>query len=261
MANSMAPEPLGAGQQLLREIQMSLHALVERLAQQHDAATALSYLAVRAERISASARRLVSESGNADQEARVVSDVEAFAADLGRTVALAKQDSAAGKAVAEAVLKHAGILKSLEREMDDLDVAAIRARLRPLAVAMANVPAMQQAGQQRKAELLALAERAEQISKMAASLGLARPEARRAIIMKLSHSILSLADDIAAAALAIGSVVPAQALEVGKAYTAMVREQKGGDLVDKINEVASTFGIEPRPAGRAMEWERPGRYR
>ena len=248
--------PNAPGRKLLAEISAALDALARRLAQQQRAAAGVAGLAVRAEEIAASARRLAYGVVTDASEAQFVAELEGFAADLRRSVDLASQDALTGKAVAKALLQHAETIDALGREVDSLDVSAIRARLRPLAVTLAEIPSTQQAGESRKAELLALAGRADQASATAASIAEARPGARRDMMLEVARTVATLAEDVATAAVAFGqdAEMAARAAEAmtGRAHRISTGEDdKASDAIGAVVRALNTEA--PRPAG-AMDW-------
>ncbi|MBP0463059.1 hypothetical protein J5Y09_03980 [Roseomonas sp. PWR1] len=240
----------------MSEVSAALDALARRLAQQQQAAVAVCGLAVRAEEIAASARRLAYGAGGGAAEADFIGELEEFSADLRRAVDLAAQDALTGKAVAKALLQHVTTIDTLARDVDSLDVATVRARLRPLAVTLAEIPATQQASDTRKAELLALAERAEDASAKAVSIAKARPGARRDMMLEVARSVATLAEDVAVAAVAFGkdADMAAKAAEVMMGRTQMTKPAPENKAADTIGAVVRALNGEPVAPGERIDW-------
>jgi hypothetical protein len=253
--------PNTAGRQLLTEVSSALDALARRLAQQRQAAVAVCGLALRAEEIAAAARRLAYGAGGGATEAEFVAELGQFSADLRCAVDLAAQDALTGKAVAKALLQHVGTIDTLARDVDALDVTAVRARLRPLAVTLAEIPATQQATEARKAELLALAERAEQASAKAVSIAKARPGARRDTMLEVARSVASLAEDVAMAAIAFGqdADLAAEAAEAMIGRTRISDVAGASKPTDTIGAVVRALNGEATRPEERLDWgSRPG---
>lgn len=241
-----------AGRKMLAEIGAALEALAQRLVQQQKAAVGVASIAVRAEAIAATARRLAYGTGCTDAEAAFARDLEEFSADLRQSVELAAKDALTGRAVASALLQHGAAVDELARMVDSLDLPAIKARLRPLAVTLAEIPGMQRAGEARKAELLALAERADLAATAAAALSTARPSERREIMLDVAHQAATLAADIAEAAVAFGQDADLAA----RAAEAMTGRARNGALgrSDMIGTVVHAVGAEPSQPTPRMAW-------
>lgn len=244
------------GRKLLTEVSAALDALARRLAQQQQAAVAVCGLAVRAEEIAASARRLAYGAGGGTAEAEFIAELEVFSADLRHAVDTAAQDALTGKAVAKALLQHVGTIDTLARDVDSLDVATVRARLRPLAVTLAEIPATQQASDARKAELLALAERAEDASAKAVSIAKARPGARRDMMLDVARSVATLAEDVAVAAVAFGrdADMAAKAAEAMIGRAQADKPAGSSKTADTIGTVVRALNGEPVSPGERIDW-------
>jgi hypothetical protein len=241
-----------AGRKMLADISGALDALAQRLVQQQQAAAGVASLAVRAEAIAASARRLAYGTGGDDAEAAFAAELDAFSVDLRQSIELAAKDALTGKAVAAALLEHAATIDDLARMVDTLEVPAIKARLRPLAVTLAEMPATQRAGETRKAELLALAERADLASATAAALASARPSERREILLDVAHVAATLAADVAKAAVAFGQDADLAA-RAAEAMTGRARRGASG-ATDMIGAVVRSVGTDAPVPARGMAW-------
>jgi hypothetical protein len=237
---------------MLADISGALDALAQRLVQQQQAAAGVASLAVRAEAIAANARLLAYGPGGDDAEAAFAAELDAFSADLRQSIELAAKDALTGKAVAAALLQHAATVDDLARMVDSLDVSAIKHRLRPLAVTLAELPATQRAGEARKAELLALAERADLASATAAALATARPSERREIMLEVAHQASVLAADVAGAAVAFGQDAD-MAARAAEAMTGRARRGAAGQT-DMIGAVVRSVGVDPPASPRGMAW-------
>lgn len=248
--------PNTAGRTLLAGISTALDSLAQRLAQQQQAASEVASLAARAEGIAASARRLAYGAGSDEAEAAFAAELDAFATELRCSIDLAAKDALTGRAVASALLQHAATIDELARSVDSLDFAAIRARLRPLAVTLAELPASQRAGEARKAELLALAERAEKASATAAAIATARPAVRREIMLDVAHQAATLAADVASAAVAFGQDADLAA-RAAATMTGQARRGAAGEAQrppDAIGAVVRALHTEAPAPGPRMAW-------
>lgn len=252
-AGQVAPAN-AAGRKMLADISGALDSLAQRLMQQQQAAAGVASLAVRAEAIAASARRLAYGPGCDESEAAFAAELEAFSADLRRAIEFAAKDALTGKAVAAALLQHAATIDELARMVDTLEVPTIKARLRPLAITLAELPATQAAGEARKAEMLALAERADLAARTAAALATSRPHERREIMLEVAHKTAILAADVASAAVAFGQDADLAA-RAAEAMTGRARRGAGGQT-DLIGSVVRAVGADPAEPGRTMPWPR-----
>jgi hypothetical protein len=241
-----------AGRKMLADIGAALDALAQRLAQQQKAAAGVAGIAVRAEEIASAARRLAYGAGSTEAEAAFAKELEEFSADLRQSVELAAKDALTGRAVAAALLQHGAAVDELARMVDTLDLPTIKARLRPLAVTLAELPATQRAGANRKTELLALAERADLAASAAAALSDARPSQRREIMLDIAHQTATLATDIADAAVAFGQ----DADMAARAAAAMTGRARHGALgrSDMIGTVVHAVGADAAGPGPRMPW-------
>ena len=166
---------------------------------------------------------------------------------------MATQDALTGKAVARALLEHTDTIDLLAREVDTLDLPAMRARLRPLAVTLAEIPARQRADQSRKAELGNLAERASKASRTAAEIAKARPGLRRDKLLDVAQSVASLAEDVATAAIAFGqdADLAARAATAMKGRTQSISADPNADAIGTV--VRALHTDPPRPM-EVVDW-------
>lgn len=247
------------GRAIIAEISFALEVLSKKLAQQQRAAACVVGVAVRAEEIARNARRLAFDGGSRGEdtcETNLVVELEGFAADLRHAVDAACRDALMGAEVAKALLSHSDIITKLAREVDSLEVSTIRAQLRPLSLTLSEMPATQRAGEQRKAELLTLAERAEQAATTAASIAKARPGARREMIVGLARSLVVLSEEISTAAIAFGqdAELAARAAETMASRARRIAEGERAGPDDTIGSVVQAInGPKQRLAGE-MDW-------
>ena len=183
---------------MLRQLAGALGALGDKLRVQQDAAVDVCSLGVRAEEIARAARTLAFERRQ-DTEAPLAAlsaEIAALASEMQATAERAEQDSLMGRAVADALNRHAGDLDALaELGEQATDMAAIRARLRPLAVTLQEVPQRMQAGKAQGAELGALAERSRLVAAQAAALQERSVPGRQEKLIQLSRGLGQLAED------------------------------------------------------------------
>ncbi len=254
-----------AGRRILSEVADALEALLRRLSTQQQAAAAIGHLATVAEEIAGSAKLLGYGLGAMGGEALLGARLEDFSAALGRTIEAAAQDALAGKKVAQALLEHAATVEALAAEVDAIDVAEIRARLRPLSTTIEEVPATQRACAARRAELDKLSERARQLAVQAVEIAKSRPGSRRDMVMELARAVAGLAKDIAQAAAAFGADSDAAAkaaLELLETARQGGRGARGGTERARAAPIVQKTGLlgvlnrGEAPKRREMEWKR-----
>lgn len=260
-----AVETNEAGRRVLSEVADALEALLRRLATQQQAAAAIGHLATIAEEIAGSAKLLGYGLGAMGGEALLGARLEDFSAALGRTIEAAAQDALAGKKVAQALLDHAATVEALAAEVDAIDVAEIRARLRPLSATIEEVPATQRASAARRAELDKLSERARALAVQAVEIAKSRPGSRREMVMELARAVAGLAKDIAQAATAFGEDAEAAAkaarelLETarqgGRGARGAPERARAGPIVQKTG-LLGVLNRGEAPKRREMEWKR-----
>lgn len=128
---------------ILAGLSHALANLSERMRSQGTAATKITLLAVRAEKIAQRSWDLNSSQNRhfqRDSEA-LIAEVKAFAREATSAAKLAGEEALLGREVANAIAAHSQDIAQLARDIDVLpDASAVRARLRPLSVTLSTLP-------------------------------------------------------------------------------------------------------------------------
>ena len=117
--------------------------LSERMRSQGNAATKITLLAVRAEKIAQRSWDLNSTSTKHFQRDSqvLIQEVKAFAREAAEAAKHAGEEALLGREVANAIAGHSADVAQLAREIDQLpDASAVRARLRPLSATLSTLP-------------------------------------------------------------------------------------------------------------------------
>jgi hypothetical protein len=132
-----------AKRQVLANLSTALTALSDRMRSQTDAASQVTVLAVRAEKIAQRSWDLNSSSNQnyqRDSQA-LISEVKALAKEAADSAVRAGAEALLGREVANAIAAHSADIAKLALEIDILpDSSAVQARLRPLSMTLSSLP-------------------------------------------------------------------------------------------------------------------------
>lgn len=128
---------------ILLGLSAALGSLSDRMRSQGNAATKITLLAVRAEKIAQRSwdlNRTQTKHLQRDTDA-LVAEVKAFAKEASEAAKHAGQEALLGREVANAIASHSEDIALLARDLNTLpDGSAVRARLRPLAMTLSTLP-------------------------------------------------------------------------------------------------------------------------
>lgn len=274
------PEPVPAPsprQAMLARLAGALTALGEKMRVQQQAAVDVCAMGIRAEEIARTARDLAFDRRfpqGAGLQA-LSEELDTFAAEMLASAERVQRDTLLGRAVAEALGRHAedlSVLAAMPAEADDL--GAIRARLRPMLVTLDTLPTRLKASRERTAEVAELAARSRALAGQAAALAAGTVPGRQDGMLALSRALGALADDAAEvsarlaadAALAAGAA-EAMAGRVEDLSASRPGSDAGGGLARVIEAGQRMAGAAdaaaPRPHSwsAAMRWDLGRRHR
>jgi hypothetical protein len=132
-----------AKRQVLANLSTALSALSDRMRSQADAASQVTILAVRAEKIAQRSWDLNSSSNrNYQRDSQVlIGEVKALAKEAADSAVRAGTEALLGREVANAIAAHSADIAKLALDIDTLpDPSAVRARLRPLSMTLRSLP-------------------------------------------------------------------------------------------------------------------------
>lgn len=187
-----------AKQAMLVQLAAALSALGSKMRAQQEAAVDLCALGARAEEMARSARKLAfSPHHGAHAGLRSLSEnLDGLAEEMRTTAERVEQECLLGRAVAEALSRHSAELNALaQQDGRPQDMATIRARLRPLATTLEELPSRMKAGKARTADIAALAARAREIAGQATELLSGNLPGRQEQMLALARGLGQLAEE------------------------------------------------------------------
>jgi hypothetical protein len=134
---------MNAKRQVLANLSTALSALSDRMRSQAEAASQVTILAVRAEKIAQRSWDLNSSSNrNYQRDSQVlIGEVKAFAKEAADSAVRAGTEALVGREVANAIAAHSADIAKLALDIDTLpDSSAVQARLRPLSMTLRSLP-------------------------------------------------------------------------------------------------------------------------
>ena len=160
------PPPGNARRDILMSLAQTLTMLAGNAQAQTEVARDIAALAVRAEEIGFQARLLSTARNPAGSEAQALAaDLRKFLGDVTTLSEEAARRAGASRDIAHSMQLHATDLAGAARELDGIDdIVLIRARLRPLAAALSEIPARLRSSSVIAAEVAALAPRANDLA-------------------------------------------------------------------------------------------------
>lgn len=213
--------------EILAGLAQALALLSTRVQPQGDAARKVAVLAARAEAIAAEAWSIgIAPMPASDRVAALARDFKAFINDAAILAQRAAREAAASREVAQEMHRYASELNKAASELDGVvDIAAVRARLRPLATSLEALPARLEGGTEVVNEVAALGARATGLADCAESL---HASGRRPgpVAVAIYRGLRQFAEDAAA-------IAAVMSVEAGRAQRAVV------ELADRADRLAS----------------------
>jgi len=227
-----------AKHQILADLSDSLSALSSRMRAQQAAAVKITALTVKADRIALASWELNKMQGAMAHKAvqALVKDVNDFAREVAEAANRAGTEVLLGKEVADAITAHANDIATLARDFDTLpDAAAVRARLRPLAVTLNTLPERLKASNAMMADITGIGVRANALAVDGEALAAGGRNAPQAAA-KLSRELRIFADEATAISLNMAS----EAAGAVKAIDTMTRSTLNLSLGKPVSSVPDT---------------------